>query len=340
MKKLVILIFLFSANTSVFSQIEINGGPINVPSEGIIDGIYVKEIIPTKKMIAYDYVREADVVWNKKVWSFIDLREKINHPMYFPFDSYQKSPDGKDELWVINSSRWSLWTIMKHHIMTGDLTVFSVSNPYDITKQGVLDGDQFKYPIRAQNGLDYYSDSIFRSSVDERLSMITGGGLRPVLNIDGEDSTFVNALGEEEGITETYVIKEWILSEDIVQYRLKEEWFFDKQRSVMDVRILGIAPVIYEATKEGGKYEELFWLYFPHLRYTLNNYFVYNDANDAQWMSFDDLFWKRKFSSTVYKESNAFDRKIESYRTGVEALLEAEKIKEEIRTIEHDVWSF
>lgn len=340
MKKLVILIFLFSVNTLVFAQIEINGGPINVPSEGIIDGIYVKEIIPTKKMIAYEHVREADVVWNKKVWSFIDLREKINHPLYYPYDSYQKSPDGKDELWVRNSSRWSLWTIMKHHIMTGDLTVFSVSNPYDITKQGILDGDQFKYPIRAQNGLDYYSDSIFRSSVDERLSMITGGGLRPVLNIEGEDSTFVNALGEEEGITETYVIKEWILSEDIVQYRLKEEWFFDKQRSVMDVRILGIAPVIYEATKEGGKYEELFWLYFPHLRYTLNNYFVYNDANDAQWMSFDDLFWKRKFSSTVYKESNAFDRKIESYRTGVEALLEAEKIKEEIRTIEHDVWSF
>ena len=80
--------------------------------------------------------------------------------------------------------------------------------------------------------------------------------------------------------------------------------------------------------------------YFPHCRFVFNNYFVYNDANDAQWMSFDDVFWKRRFSSVMYKESNVYDRKIESYRAGVEALMEAEKIKEEIRTIEHDVWSF
>jgi hypothetical protein len=85
---------------------------------------------------------------------------------------------------------------------------------------------------------------------------------------------------------------------------------------------------------------ELFWLYFPHCRFVFNNYFVYNDQNDAQWMSFDDLFWKRRFSSTIYKESNTFDRNIESFRMGADALMEAEKIKEEIRTIEHDVWSF
>jgi hypothetical protein len=42
----------------------------------------------------------------------------------------------------------------------------------------------------------------------------------------------------------------------------------------------------------------------------------------------------------MYKESNVYDRRIESYRTGVDALWESEKIKEEIRTVEHDVWSF
>ena len=57
-------------------------------------------------------------------------------------------------------------------------------------------------------------------------------------------------------------------------------------------------------------------------------------------MSFDDLFWKRRFTCSIYKESNVFDRKVETYKTGVDALYEAEKIKEEIRTIEHDVWSF
>ena len=71
-----------------------------------------------------------------------------------------------------------------------------------------------------------------------------------------------------------------------------------------------------------------------------NNYFVYNEANDAQWMSFDDLFWKRRFNAVMYKESNVYDRTIDSYKNGVDALHEAERIKEEIRTIEHDVWNF
>ena len=57
-------------------------------------------------------------------------------------------------------------------------------------------------------------------------------------------------------------------------------------------------------------------------------------------MSFDDLFWKRRFSSVIYKESNIHDRKIETYQAGVDALYESQKIRNEIRNIEHDVWSF
>jgi len=86
--------------------------------------------------------------------------------------------------------------------------------------------------------------------------------------------------------------------------------------------------------------QEMFWLYFPHCRFVFNNYFVYNEKNDAQWMSFDDLFWKRKFNAVIYKESNVHDREIESYRAGIDALYESESIKNEIRNIEHDIWSF
>jgi gliding motility associated protien GldN len=91
---------------------------------------------------------------------------------------------------------------------------------------------------------------------------------------------------------------------------VKEDWFFDKERSVMDVRILGLCPVVYQKDENGtiSGMRELFWLYFPQCRFVFNNYFVYNTHNDAQWFSFDDLFWKRQFSSTIYKESNVYDR--------------------------------
>jgi hypothetical protein len=57
-------------------------------------------------------------------------------------------------------------------------------------------------------------------------------------------------------------------------------------------------------------------------------------------MSFDDLFWKREFSSFIKKESNVFDRKIAPNNTGLNAILESERIKQEMFTFEHDLWHF
>lgn len=334
-----------------WSQPEVTGGPLNVPTNGIIDGVYMKEIIPTKKLIEYEHVREADYVWGKRVYQRIDLRERINHPIYFPFDEIR----GENE-WVRNASRWSLWTIIRNSIVYGDLTVFDNENPNAL---GVYDGDQFKYPITSgMMGGNYQSDSLMKKDINRLLGTLAP----PKTDAQGNFLALTSVLDPELDSLDlagnpVYPEREmiWITSQDIVAYYLKEDWFFDKERSVLDCRILGIAPVVYFDSKgkqvitdsETGAISDaiqseraLFWLYFPHLRYTLNNYFVYNDANDAQWMSFDDLFWKRRFNSTMYKESNTYDRKIESYRTGAEALMEADRIKEEIRTIEHDVWSF
>lgn len=315
------------------SQPPISGGPINVTSPGIVDGPFIKEIVPTKRLIPYENVREADVIWSKRVWRTIDLREKINHPLYFPHDYM----DAQNQ-WIRNTSRWSLWTIMRYHILNGDLTMFSPDNPYEFTMR---DGDQFKYPLMPDEGKNYYTDSSFRKVAFQYLGSLGPQPTKAYANMYGEDSTRELPDGTLELV---YPPRDtnWIMSKDIVQYRLKEDWFFDKERSVMDVRIIGIAPVIYlrDQNNEIQGLRETFWLYFPHCRYIFNNYYVYNEQNDAQWMSFDDLFWKRRFNSVIYKESNVFEREIESYRTGIDALMESEKITEEIRTFEHDVWNF
>jgi len=325
-------VVIFLSATSI-AQPEINGGPVNVPADGIVDGVFIQEHIPTKRMIPYEFVREADVIWSRRVWESIDLREKMNHPMYFPLDEYDASNN-----WVKNSSRWSLWTILKTHILNGDLRVFS---PYNPVAFAIKDGDQLKYPIDPQPGMNYYTDSAYRNILFNYFGTLGAQSTTPIANAFGEDSTITLADGTIEKV---YGPRDtsWLVSQDIIQYHLKEDWFFDKERSVLDVRIIAIAPVIYDidADKQITGMKELFWLYFPHCRFVLNNYFVYNDQNDAQWMSFDDLFWKRRFTCTIYKESNVYDRKVESYKNGVDALFEAEKVKEEIRTIEHDVWSF
>lgn len=345
MKKLFV-VSLIMLGFSAQAQEEIKGGPVNVPSEGIIDGVFIQEHIPTKRMIPYESVREADAIWSRRVWESIDLREKINHPLYYPLDEISRTG-----VWTRNASRWSLWTIIRTHVLNGDLTIFSPYNPV-LLGFGGLDGDQLKYPVKPQPGLNFYTDSAFAAEAVRYMAEIGQPGTVPLIDEDPNSPNFGENLIVTDPVTgqQSFVYDPpdttWYVSKDIVQYRLKEDWFFDKERSVLDVRIIAMAPVKYSTEKDpNGKIqingmEEMFWLYFPHCRFVFNNYFVYNDKNDAQWMSFDDLFWKRRFNAVAYKESNTYDRDIETYRIGVDALWESERIKNEIRNIEHDVWSF
>jgi gliding motility associated protien GldN len=330
MKKLIASVVVMMLGVVAFAQVDVNGGPINNPSPNVIDGVFIQQHVPTKKMIPYEFVREADVIWSNRVWRAIDMREKINHPMYFPLDEYD--PSGN---WIRHSNRWSLWTVIKTHVLNGDLTVYSPYNPADFN---IKDGDAFKYPIIPAPGKNFYTDSVFREQLFYYLGSLGADSDVPLVNQYGDDSTDVNG---------NYVYPprdtNWVMSNHIQQYRIKEDWIFDKERSVLDQRILGLCPVVHDIdpnTKAIGGMKELFWLYFPQCRFVFNNYFVFNTHNDAQWFSFDDLFWKRQFSSTIYKESNVYDRKIESYKAGADALYESQRITENIRMLEHDVWDF
>ena len=89
-----------------------------------------------------------------------------------------------------------------------------------------------------------------------------------------------------------------------------------------------------------GTYSPLFWVWFPESRDILINAPVFNLVkNDAERRTYDDVFWKRMFSSTIIKEANVFDRSINQYMIGLDALLEANRIKEECN-LEHDLWEY
>ncbi len=80
------------------------------------------------------------------------------------------------------------------------------------------------------------------------------------------------------------------------------------------------------------------------LRDKLSQEEVFNNKNDAARMSFDHLFQMRQFSSYVVKESNMYDLDIAMFDefkdNGVEALLESDKIKNDLFILEHDLWEY
>jgi gliding motility associated protien GldN len=126
----------------------------------------------------------------------------------------------------------------------------------------------------------------------------------------------------------------------VMQLRVKEDWYFDKQRSQMMVRIIGLCPVMMQDRDGEEIPQPLFWIYFPEARNVLAKAQMYNRFNDAEKRTYDEIFWKRMFSSYIYKESNVFDRRISEYAEGLDALFEAERIKTNLLNFEHELWEF
>ena len=94
---------------------------------------------------------------------------------------------------------------------------------------------------------------------------------------------------------------------------------------------------------EDKEYRAMFWVFFPEVRDLLHRSYAFNDKNMSKPISFDHIINSRRFSGTIYKEANVYqDRDIRKYigKNSLMQLLESERIKEKIRNMEHDMWSY
>lgn len=263
--------------------------PNTISAQNVLDGVYVKEHYPTRKVVPYTHLREADVMWATRIWRKLDLREKINHPLYYPTERIK--------------DRRSLTQVIVEAVQEGSLTAYDVMD-------------------------DEFTLTLTKAEIEKKLMRI--------------DTEYIENPDPPYDLQMT-IIEEPFQPKTVKEYRLKEDWFFDKQRSVLDVRIIGICPVqdnIDPLTGEVRGSTPMFWIYFPEARNIFASAEVFNRSNDAERRTLEDIFWKRVFGSYVYKEKNVYDRLIQDYKQGIDQLLEAEKIKQEIFFLEHDLWDY
>jgi gliding motility associated protien GldN len=132
--------------------------------------------------------------------------------------------------------------------------------------------------------------------------------------------------------------------DDITKYRLKEDWIFDKNVGRMVVRIIGLAPYLDKKNTDGSfrATVPLFWVFYPDIRGYNARFEVYNPENDVFRITWDDFFEKRHFSSYVLKSTfdNPLQDDIKNYKSGIDALLESEAIREKLFNKEHDMWVY
>ena len=263
---------------------------------------YTKNISQERTPLDLPAVQEADIFRSWKIWRIVDLREKINHPLYYPT--------------VRMRNRHSLVQVLIDSIKHGAIRAYSPINT-DFT-------DTLSFKDIAKN-FGAVSTQEKRKTLDDR-------------------DTVVN------------VSAEWRWSE-VKQLYVMEEWFIDRRRSILDVRIIGICPIrVFNKVLQTGEEEtttdaeddselskvQLFWVYYPDVRKVLGRTMAFNPQNQGQEYTFDDIFLKRKFSSYIVKQANVTnDRSIGAYTVGgIPNMLESERITNDIMDKEQDLWEY
>jgi gliding motility associated protien GldN len=286
MKKIVFLLIALSGTATTYK----------LAAQDNLEEVYVREHIPHKKPVPYEYIREADVMWSKVIYRMIDLRQKQNLPLYYP----TKPIGGR-----MNFVDLVLWGIDNEGVRA-----FSTDDPLnEFTAQMTID------------------------QIDEKFA----AGADTTTTTDPTTGQQIKVAVENERRTD-----------QIKKLLLKEKWFFDKNASVMKVRIIGISPIrVYNRLDDQGMptdevlQMQTFWVYFPEIRPILANHELFNRFNDSQRISYDDFFMQRRFDSNIFAVSNVYDNRwINSYTMGEDALLEAQKLKEWLTNTEHDLWEY
>ncbi len=313
MKKFTLIAMMLFAVSFVFAQDDVTDGstleqPVRAPMEYPWEQVNIGEFA---EPVDFPPVRQADVMYYWTVWRTIDLREKVNHPLYFPSE-----PHGT-------------WRSLG---------------------KTIFDAIDMANTERTEGVLPVYSDEMctFPYSRDELQGLVAN--VQTITKIDLETG---EEIGEEELVTQ-------LEPKDIISYNVKEVWYFDKQYSTFRVQIIMLQPIIeYEKPNNNSSYydednqddedvkdvmmkRKLGYIYYNELRPFLAKQEVFNVKNNAARVSFDDLItWKRDFSSLIYKESNVYDRAIDDYiANSRDQRIESERITENLRKFESDLWEF
>ena len=201
---------------------------------------------------------------------------------------------------------------------------------FDLVKR-----DLSKGRIKEVYKSSYFQEKLTYDEIQERL-----------ISIDTTDAGYeqFNAFGY---VDQEYIERRRITAAEIREFRVKGTWYFNKRLGELRYRLLGFCPVapdvaIKAATEEEEELVELFWIWYPDARKTLNQNSVFNSRNSSQPITFDVMLNARRFNSIIYKEENVYeDREVKDYifEDALRQLLESERIKSVIRDFEQDMWN-
>ena len=140
----------------------------------------------------------------------------------------------------------------------------------------------------------------------------------------------------------TDIVDRSVTARDVMRFRVQEIWFFDKQRSRYQVRVIGIAPLALKRDNLGEPYWEypLCWIHYPDSRLFFAQHAAPLDPRSRVRVSWEALFEAHYFFGPITKLSNVWDASLEQLFEEEDARMMSERIQENLFNFEHDLWIY
>lgn len=191
----------------------------------------------------------------------------------------------------------SLIEVIMEGIEEGKITAYSPAS----TKEDPT-GDGFTTPITYREAMGTLTDSV----------------LVPIFDEEGNQVDAVMKMNDFSPAT-------------VTAFRIKEDIFFDKQRSRIEHRIIGIAPLKkVDAGDELMNKTPAFWLYFPDCRDVFVTKVVSDPQRNIDNMSFDNIFLQQRFEAEIVKEAGPDEMRV----------TKPKQIEKEIEEYKEETWKY
>ncbi|MDD4993449.1 MAG: gliding motility protein GldN [Paludibacter sp.] len=311
MKKYWIVSFLIFQSVS-FNILQAQLTPVPFFNKNGTEAIQTTAMNALADTIAVVNHRADDIVWSRKVYRIIDMRDKQNYQLYFPV--------------VANEQSRSLFRLILDAALNDSLRAYD-KVPREISPlyNNVIERDSLP-------GLFV---SCERDTVNNRINKTNLIERDPIT---------------QQWVISNFAYKDYVKNQ--IKFLVLEDIFFDKHTSRLYNKIIAIAPIytLNETNVTLGtsidtwsyfQSSVLCWFLFDELRPFLARQFVIPNGNDTQRLTFDEYFAQRLYSSYLLGESNMTNRMIiQSYVDPVKIKREQQKIETELLNFEQDLWEY
>jgi gliding motility associated protien GldN len=311
MKKYWIVSFLIFQSVS-FNILQAQLTPVPFFEKNGTEAIQTTAMNALADTIAVVNHRADDVVWSRKVYRIIDMRDKQNYQLYFPV--------------VANEQYRSLFRLILDAALNDSLRA------YDKVPREI--GPLYKNIIE-KDSLPGLFVSCERDTVNNRINKTNLIERDPIT---------------QQWIISNFAYKDYVKNQ--IKFLVLEDVLFDKHTSRLYNKIIAIAPIytLNETNVTLGtnidtwsyfQSSVLCWFLFDELRPFLARQYVIPNGNDTQRLTFDEYFAQRLYSSYLLGESNMTNRMIiQSYVDPQKIKREQQKIETELLNFEQDLWEY